>query len=221
MRTSTLAGYNEQLPPKLTERPQTMLNEAAEPGSTDPTPEEWEEAGKKLNWASDIKNGDTVLTARALYCTGRAAFLNKQEDAALTAWRRATDMDKSWALPANGVGLLYNIRKDYASARPYLLEAIRRQPGWAFPYNNLGTSYYYERNYDQAEEYYNQAVSRSTHWARPHAWLGDIAMHKKDYNRAITEFESVLAVDAVGTSSIDLNIIRARLEQAQKAAASP
>jgi Tfp pilus assembly protein PilF len=102
------------------------------------------------------------------------------------------------------------------AARPYLLEAVRRDPSWAVPYNNLGTSFYYTKEYATAAGYYRKAADRAPDWARPHAWLGDIAMRQKDYATAEREFEQVLSPSAVGASEMNLDKIKQELARARR-----
>jgi tetratricopeptide (TPR) repeat protein len=211
----TIAALDEKLRPLLTTRPIQLLKDFSVAGSKDPSPAEWEEAYKKLAWAQEIQSSDPTIDAKASYCKGRMLYLANRKDEALDAWKQAADKDKSWALPINGVGLIYNERKDYYTAREFLTEAINRDPSWAVPYNNMGTSYFYERNYDQAESYYQQAASRAPSWARPHAWLGAIAMQRKDYYSAIREFEFVVDQSSTGKENIDLGRINQQLEQAR------
>ena len=118
-------------------------------------------------------------------------------------------------MPANSVGIIYNERKEWQTARQFLLEAIHRDTNWAIPYNNLGTSYFFEKNDQQAWSYYQQAVERAPNWARPHAWLGDLAMRKKDYGVAVEEYQKVLDLSHADNTSLDLNEIRKRLDQAK------
>jgi tetratricopeptide (TPR) repeat protein len=213
-----LRAFEYRLLPLATARPQQLLNEFSKVGGKEPPVGEWDDAAKLLAWANEMKPNDSGLSARAIYCSGRSAYLGNRKDEAMDLWKRASDLDRAWALPTNGVGLIYNERKEYANARDYLLEATRRNPDWAVPYNNLGTSYFYERDYDQAESFYNQSVARDSRWARPHAWLGAIAMQRKDYSRAALEFESVLDANATGTENIDLDKIREQLERARQLA---
>jgi tetratricopeptide (TPR) repeat protein len=142
----------------------------------------------------------------------------KDEDRAIEAWTRAANADKSWALPINGVGLIYTARKNYPAARTYYLDAVQRDPNWAYPYNNIGTSYFMERNYYEAKGYYQKAVQLAPQWARPHSWLGEIAMRENDYNTAIQEFSLVLDASATGTRNMDLDKIRKQLELAKQKA---
>ena len=82
-------------------------------------------------------------------------------------------------MPPNGVGVIYNEKKNFEAARKYLFEAVRREASC------IGTSCYLEKKYDDASTYYMKAVERSPNWARPHAWLGDVAMERNDFGTAI------------------------------------
>ena len=213
---NTLARFDDTLIPLLTQRSRQMLSDLATPGKPEPMLAVWEEAQRQMKWASEIKPNDRSMAARSIYCAGRVAYLNGRKDEAMDLWKRAADLDATWAIPSNGVGLIYNERKDYSTAREYLFEAIRRDPKLPLPYNNIGTSFFFEKNDDQAEYYYRQAIERAPQWPRPHAWLGDIAMRRKDYSRAVTEYEAAINLDAAGATGIDIEKLRGQLERARR-----
>lgn len=212
---SLLARYEVRLVPMLAAQPLKMLEDFAVPTNKEPELAEWQAALRPIAWASEMKPNDNGLAARAKYIEGRVAYKNKQNDQALDLWSRASDLDRSWAIPPNSVGIIYNERKDWQTARQYLLDAIRRDSNWAVPYNNVGTSFFLERNDHQALSYYQQAVERAPNWARPHAWLGDLAMRKKDYGVAVEEYQKVLDLAHPDNTSLDLDEIRKRLDQAK------
>lgn len=215
-RPATLARFEQRLMPLLTTGPQGILDDIAKPElNKDFSAAEMQDAAKRLSWASEIKSNDSSLAARAAYCDGRAAYLNKDKDAAIQAWKRAMNLDTSWALPLNHIGLVYNERKDYYGARPFLTEAIKREPRWAVPYNNLGTSYFFTKDYEQAESYYKQARDLAPKWARPHAWLGELAAKRGDYCTAAEELQKVVDLGSGGNTSINLDTIQKRLSEAQ------
>jgi tetratricopeptide (TPR) repeat protein len=193
-----------------------MIREFMVPGSDDLPLADWQNAYQSLRWASELKPEDKGLVARTAYCEGRVAFLTKDEDRAIEAWTRAANADKSWALPVNGIGLIYTARKNYSAARTYYLDAVQRDPNWAYPYNNIGTAYFMERNYYEAKGYYQKAVQLAPQWARPHSWLGDIAMKEQDYATAIQEFSLVLEPGATGTKNMDLGKIQKQLDLARQ-----
>ncbi|MEJ7860915.1 MAG: tetratricopeptide repeat protein [Pyrinomonadaceae bacterium] len=122
---------------------------------------------------------------------------------------------KKWAIPLNGIGLIYNEQKSYEEARKWLTQAVERESNWAIPYNNLGSSYFFQNRFDEAEAYYLKAVELEPRWARPHAWLGSIAMKRYDCNGAVPYFEKVLAPDAVRAAEMNLESIRRQMEKAK------
>lgn len=213
---SVLRKVEAKLLPLLTQRAQNTITSFAQVGTKEPSIPEWEETAKILAWATEIKPDDQGLAARHIYCTGRIAYLQDNKDEALRLWKRAGDMDRTWAVPVNGAGLIHNERREYSVARPYFREAMSRDPDWAVPYNNLGTSYFFERKYDEAESFYRQAVEHAPRWARPHAWLGDIARLRKDYSGAAHEYEIVLDANSIGTSNMNLDKIREELARMRR-----
>jgi len=215
----TLRSYREKLVPPLTDRFYQMIRDYMIPGNDDSPVADWQTAYESLRWASELKPDDKTLVARTAYCEGRVAFLLKDEKRAIEAWTRASNADKSWPLPVNGIGLIYTNRKNYSSARTYYFDAVKRDPKWAPPYNNIGTSYYMERNYYEAKGYYQKAAELAPQWARPHSWLGDIAMRENDYATAVQEFSLVLESGATGTKGMDLNKIQERLDLARERSA--
>ena len=213
---ATLRSYREKLVPPLTDPFYQMINAFMVPGSDDPALADWQTAYQSLQWASELKPEDKGLVARTAYCEGRLAFLAKDEDRAIEAWTRASNADKSWPLPVNGIGLIFTSRKNYATARTYYFDAVQRDSKWAYPYNNIGTSYFMERNYYEAKENYQKAVQLAPQWARPHSWLGDIAMRENDYATAVQEFSLVLEPGATGTKNMDLVKIQKQLDLARQ-----
>ncbi len=128
----TLRRYRERLIPLLTSGPNQLLNALPNVGSDEPTFDQWQEAARNLSWAIELQPGDNKLSAKAAYCEGRAAFIqSNKSDAALQAWSRSVNLDKSWALPVNGIGLVYQSRKDYPTSRSYFLRAVNLDPNWA------------------------------------------------------------------------------------------
>ena len=212
----TLRPYRDRLLPQLITPNYQMIDQFMVAGSDDPPLADWQTAYQSLQWASELKPGDSKLASRLAYCEGRIAYLSRAEDQAINSWTRAAGADKSWPLPINGIGLIYTARKDHRTARTYYLTAAQRDPNWAYPYNNIGTSYYMEQDYSNAKTYYQKAVQIAPRWARPHSWLGDIALREKDYATAVQEFSLVLDGNATGTKNMDLDKIRKQLEIARQ-----
>jgi tetratricopeptide (TPR) repeat protein len=214
------SSYNEMLLPLLRQKPQQLLSDLYEPGGDDGALSDWEEAARMLEWAVEMSSSDTWLKSRAVYCRGRVAYLNKDSDEAQRLWQQASDLDKSWPVPVNGVGLIYNEHKEYAKAQPFFREALSRDSSWAVPYNNLGTSFRESGDTAQAYENYNKAVSLAPKWGRPHAWLGDMAMKDGNYSRAADEYKAVLDLVPVGTPGWNLDKVRQKYDAARVKAGS-
>ncbi len=213
VKPETIKKYEERLIPIVLQKPQKTIDDFTVTGADDPGLESWQESLKLLEWANEMKPNDNLISAKIAYCKGRVAYISKNTEQSIELWKQAADLDKSWALHMNGIGVIYNERKDYSTARVFLFDAMNRNPKWANPYNNIGTSYFYENNLYEAENYYLQAIERAPDWARPHAWLGTIAMKNQDYSRAVHEFEKVLSSNSTGSLNIDE--IRQKLEKAR------
>lgn len=215
-----LKKYDDRIFPMLTEKPDEVLKTVTEIGVAEKNLDEWQKAAKMLEWASEMRPADSQIAAKAAYCKGRVNYINENKQAAIEDWQKAADLDKKWALPANGVGLIYNEQKNYEAAKPWFRQAIDRQPTWAIPYNNLGTAFYYQKRYDEAVRYYRKAIEFAPRWARPHAWLGSIAEENYDYSTCVSEFNAVLSPDAVGSSELsNLETIRRKKQKCENQAA--
>lgn len=210
-----LGKYEDRLFPMLTEKPEEILKTVVEPGITEKRVEEWQDAAKMLEWASEIRPSENQIAAKAAYFKGRVNYLTEQKETAIEDWKKAADLDKKWALPLNGIGLIFNERKDYETARIWFRQAVEREPNWAIPYNNLGSSYFFQNRFSEAAPYYQKALELAPRWARPHAWLASIAMKNYDCSTAVSEFEKVLAPDALGAGEMNLESIRKQYEKAQ------
>jgi Flp pilus assembly protein TadD len=169
-----------------------------------------------LNWAVELNPEDKKLAARAAYCEGRAAFVQRQNDVALQSWNRAAELDPAWALPINGVGLIYQNGKDYGTARSYFLRALKLDSAWPHPYENLGNNYFYEKNFATARDYYQKALEKAPDWAKPHWHLGQVAMQFNDYSTAVTELQAALSPSAKGLKGNETQSVQRDLDRAQQ-----
>jgi tetratricopeptide (TPR) repeat protein len=212
----TLKRYREKLTPLLTQHGYRLTTDLLIFGYDEPDATEWQEAGRSLDWAVELNPGNSYMSARAAYCNGRAAFVQKQFDQALAVWTKAANWDKSWALPVNGIGLIYYGKRDYSNARSYFSDAINREPNWAVPYENMGNAYYMEKNRDRARGFYNTAAGKAPDWAKPHVHLADMAVEDKDYSTAVSEFEKALSSNAKGLKSQETTKVQQRLEIARQ-----
>ena len=213
---AVLKTHEEKLLPLLKQKPQELIAQVVSTSGRNVTAIEWDEAEKMMQWANEINPRDKSLAAWAAYSAGRAAYAREDRKVALESWLRARELDDSWELPNNGIGVIYNERKQYSTARQYLEQAIRQAPQWPLPYNNMGTSYYLEGNYYSAAKYYEQARDLAPEWARPHAWLGSIANQQKDYCGAAREYQLAHDLETPDMSNWNSASIIRQLELAKR-----
>ena len=212
----TLRRYRERIITLLTSTPNQLLASLPSIGGEEPTSDQWRDAAKNLNWAVELNPEDKKLAARAAYCEGRAAFVQRQNDVALQSWNRAAELDPAWALPINGVGLIYQNGKDYGTARSYFLRALKLDSAWPHPYENLGNNYFYEKNFATARDYYQKALEKAPDWAKPHWHLGQVAMQFNDYSTAVTELQAALSPSAKGLKGNETQSVQRDLDRAQQ-----
>jgi Tfp pilus assembly protein PilF len=197
----TLSKYEQQLYPLLMEQPLALLADYYQTGSSSQPVAQWEEATKRLQWVVEIKPAETLPKAQRLFCIGFSAYLKGDKEAALEAWKLASDLDTNWAMATNGLGVIYNERNNYVKARAYLLEAVKRDSTWAVPNNNIGISFFQHGNQDnrKAEQYFRDAKKFAPSWSEPRYWLGKIALQRGDYELAEKEFQAaLLAENSIG-----------------------
>jgi tetratricopeptide (TPR) repeat protein len=211
-----LRGYREKLTALLTPRAYGLINNLMKVGNDEPQSPEWLEAARSLDWAQELNPDNSFIAARAAYCRGRAAYLEKRWEEALTSWTKAADLDKTWVLPVNGIGMVHNANHNYAVARSFFLRALERDANWPFPDENIGNTYLDEKNYELAKQYYRKAVEKSPNWSKPHIHLADIALLEKDYATAVSEFETALAPNAIGLKGKEPASAQKALEKARQ-----
>jgi tetratricopeptide (TPR) repeat protein len=213
-----LQKFEDRLFPLLNEKPQEILKTVMEPGITEKNMDEWQDAAKMLEWASEMRPGDSQIAAKAAYCKGRVKFMNDRWNEAIEDWKKSADLDKKSALALNGIGVAYNSLKNYEAAKEWLQKAIDREPAWAFPYNNLGSAFYYQKRYGEALQYYRKAAEIAPRWARVRSWLASVAAKTGDYTTCVSELEFVLSPEAVGASELKLDEIRRAKENCENKA---
>jgi hypothetical protein len=74
----TMKHYREKLTPVLTAHGEQLMNGLMQLGYDEPDASEWQDAAKNLDWAAELNPGNGSMAARAAYCNGRVAFLQKR-----------------------------------------------------------------------------------------------------------------------------------------------
>lgn len=123
--TKTLAPFEDKLVPQLTKEPLKLISDFAVPTNAEPVLSNWQNSLKAMQWAIEMRPNDNSLNAREKYIEGRIAFMSNQKDQALDLWKKASDLDGTWAMPPNGVGVIYNEKKSFETARQTLVRMCK------------------------------------------------------------------------------------------------
>ena len=180
--------------------------------------QDWAKMVRVYDWARQLDPNDKSLEARWKFAEAEVAKSQKRMDEAERNYSAAAQIDSSWALPQNSLGLLRAESRRWADAIPYYQRATELQPDWEIPYNNMGTAYFYLKSYDTAEQWYSAALSHNPNWARPHYWLGSIYQQRGRKAEAISHYQTALSLDTNGYSitNDERNQIGARIAQLQR-----
>jgi tetratricopeptide (TPR) repeat protein len=189
-----------QVLPQLRGMGDEVFRKKATVNTEKPTDQDWSKIARVYEWARQLDTNDKKLEARWKFAEGEVAKSQKRMDEAERNYSAAAQIDSSWALPQNSLGLLRSDSKRWSDAMPYYQRATELQPDWEIPYNNMGTAYFYSKDYDTAERWYNAALSRNPNWARPHFWLGSIYQQRGMKSEAISQFQTALSLDTNGNS---------------------
>jgi tetratricopeptide (TPR) repeat protein len=179
------------------------------------TTEDWQKTLRVYEWAHSLDAGDKQIEARWRFAQGELAKSQLRKDDAERGYALAAQVNSSWALPQNSLGLLRNESKRYSDAIPYFQRAIDVQSSWEIPYNNMGTAYFFLKDYDAAVGWYRRAIEKNPSWARPHYWLGTIYEQKNWKPQAIEEYQNALNLNQ-DSSSLNVDEIRKRIERLQR-----
>jgi len=178
--------------------------------------QDWTTTRRVYEWAHSIDPGDRFLEAKWKYAEAEVAKSQNHLDDAERNFRAALQLNQSWALPNNRLGLLYVERKRFNDSINYFERAIQLEPNWEFPYNNLGTAYFNLKSFDTAERFYRKAIELNSRWARPHYWLGEIYERKPEtHPQAIEEYQRVRELDPDGRV-FSSTVIERKLQRMQK-----
>lgn len=92
------------------------------------------------------------------------------------------------ALFYNRRGLVYEEKKDFASAVKEFNKAIELNPKWAIPYNNRGYAYLNQKQYAQAQEDFETAIKLDGSMPTPYINLAGLAWQQKKDKKATYQY---------------------------------
>ncbi|QCR21694.1 lipopolysaccharide assembly protein LapB [Pontibacter sp. SGAir0037] len=127
----------------------------------------------------------------ALYYKGRIAVAKGDSTAALAHYKSALKQAPVFLEPKRELAGLYMGRKEYADARPYLLNTLAARPEDAYLWYLRGRLYQAEQKQDSAFWSFRQALAKSDTIADAHFQLG-LALHGRGENdSAIVHLEKI------------------------------
>jgi tetratricopeptide (TPR) repeat protein len=101
------------------------------------------------------------LTARALFCQGRALAYRGRYDESRRILEQARAADPLLPEPYNAIGITYLEQAQYKPAVNAFRESIRVAPDWAYPRHNLALTYIEMGDNVAAEAEYRAAIERT------------------------------------------------------------
>ena len=138
------------------------------------------------------------LEARKLFCQGRAALLDPNQDYrdALKVLASSTEKRNDYPEAWNAMGVAYLEHAGYGDAQASFTRAIKLAPDWAYPRHNLALSYVERGDYATAEKEYREAIRRTPYQPYLYYNLGVLLQRinrksdaRTEYGLAIRTFE--------------------------------
>jgi Flp pilus assembly protein TadD len=111
---------------------------------------------------------------------------------ALTEQKKALALEENVAYIQNELGILYHIKKDYATAEKYFLRATQISPAWAIPWSNLIGLYADTKSYEKGLTSFNKSMELQPGFQGNfmnggilQERMGNLLFAEEDYRRSI------------------------------------
>ncbi len=165
-----------------------------------------------------LQDGDR---AAAWEHVGHIHTARQQLDDAVAAYRRATELSPTDALPWYHLGNVYRSLNRADEAISAYEQAIKLDPAFAWPYHQLGLIYVEREGYDSAVTYFRQAIERHTRDVdQALAWhdLGQVYQTLDQPKAALEAYEQAIALNpAYAWSYHQLGLIRENQDEYEAA----
>jgi len=120
------------------------------------------------------------------YCDrGIAYYDKKMYDEAITAHKKAIEINPQYTSAHNSLGIAYYDKKMYDEAITEYKKAIEINPKYTDAHYNLGLAYRKKKMYDEAITAYKKAIEISPKYADAHNNLAQAYYEKGEYSLAI------------------------------------
>ena len=177
--------------------------------------QDWSKALRVYELAHAIEPSDKTLEARWKFSEGEVFKSQGKKDDAERSFSTASQLQPSWALPVNSIGLLRTESKRWNDSIPYYQRAMGLEPNWEIPYNNMGSAYLGLKDYTTAESWYRRALGMNPNWARPHWHIGSVYEAANRLPEALNEYQTALNLDPNGYS-IEISSAQKKIDWLQR-----
>ncbi|MGH9832734.1 MAG: protein kinase domain-containing protein, partial [Blastocatellia bacterium] len=157
LSSSDVTEISNEVTPKLEARGNEIVNNLRQE-TTNESEAGWSEAIRTYDWLNELR-ADKTYESRKYFSQARLDFLRKDYNKAIAGFRRASELDPSWAMAFNGLARAYLNAKDKYNAKDNYLRATNLDPSWLYPWINLGQLCLDLGNYAEAESALRQAAN--------------------------------------------------------------
>ncbi len=210
----TKSRIKSEVLPKLVAGGNALLKKLYD--GSDLTEPEQEQLVRTYEWAGDLDDQDSALSARKSFAIGYRAVFRKAEKEALAALHGAFQSDSQWVLPFRELANLYARAGNTPSAEYFYQQAMQLDPRWVLPALDLGGLYLQQNRLAEAELTYRALAERNPTLWKAWYFLGELHEKQKKRAEAIAAYERAaeLAKQAAEppSSTFDFEQVRSRLQ---------
>jgi tetratricopeptide (TPR) repeat protein len=172
--------------PLLAPEPSTEANVVSPPFSA------WDPDARRV---FHRENRHAAYAAEIHYDLGLWFFERSEYELSLQHYRRAREIDPSFAEPCFGIGLLFYTLGDDDNALRYYELALERSPEDPDVFNNLGLIHYRRGELDRAEARLREALRLQPDFPDALYNLGLVYYQEKKLDAAVAQFERAISQD--------------------------
>ena len=155
---------------------------------------------------------------RAYYNLGRAFQDERQYQAALSAYKKALELDPKYSEAYDRMSSIYSVTKDTAAAKNFYDKAVAAAPNSALLHFNQGIAAYTAKNYAGAEESYLKAVELDPKFYKAYNNLAVVYTHLGQYDKALEACRKSLEIDPdYGAAHFNLGNVYSKLKDYPRA----
>lgn len=170
--------------------------------------------------AGVVANENPKLKARKIFNQAVSDHLHGRLDKAIEGYKAALAIDDELGTAYSNLGLAYNQKNNYASAKIQFHKALAINPRDAITYNGLGAACKAENDLANAIKNFESAVKNDPKLSVAHYNLGTAYEAAGDFDRAVNSYEAALRIDArLGEAHYRIGLImqkRKRVEEAKE-----